>query len=74
MLEMAVVEMVHAEPLLPLGDLLQRLEALEGRLGPGGAPHGTAGGGGGRPAQRVRLCQADGPKILTGPQPLTGTP
>ena len=42
LLEMAVVEMVNAEPLLPLGDLLQRLEQLELRLG--GA--GLTGGGG----------------------------
>jgi DNA polymerase-3 subunit gamma/tau len=34
--EMAVVDLCFTEPLLPLGDLLQRLEELEGRLGQGG--------------------------------------
>ncbi|HEX7596762.1 MAG TPA: DNA polymerase III subunit gamma/tau, partial [Polyangia bacterium] len=45
LLEMALVDLCHAEPLLPLGDLLDRLEKLEGRLGsalparsPGPAP------------------------------------
>jgi DNA polymerase III subunit gamma/tau len=43
LLEMAVIEMVHAERLLPLGDLLERLERLEARLGssPGGGPSGS---------------------------------
>ncbi|MDY0004420.1 MAG: DNA polymerase III subunit gamma/tau [Polyangia bacterium] len=36
-LEMAVVGLIQAEPMLPLGDLLERLEALEARLS-GGAP------------------------------------
>jgi DNA polymerase-3 subunit gamma/tau len=40
-LEMALVDLCFAEPLAPLGDLLQRLEEMEGRLGQGG---------GGRPA------------------------
>jgi len=31
--EMALVDLCFAEPLLPLGDLLERLEKLEGRLG-----------------------------------------
>jgi DNA polymerase-3 subunit gamma/tau len=50
LLEMVLIEMAHAEPLLPLGDLLERLEQLEGRLG--GAPLPPAGKGpaiGGRP-------------------------
>jgi DNA polymerase-3 subunit gamma/tau len=41
LLEMALVDLCHAEPLLPLGDLLDRLEKLEGRLG-GGLPARTA--------------------------------
>jgi DNA polymerase-3 subunit gamma/tau len=55
--EMAAVDLCAAEPLLPIGDLLERLDALEVRLsGPGGppAPSGrpapsvpTSGGGGG---------------------------
>ena len=36
--EMALVDLCHAEPLLPLGDLLERLEVLEGRLGSGAPP------------------------------------
>ena len=43
-LEMAIIEMVHAEPLLPVGELIERLEQLEGRLG----------GGGGSPAPAPR--------------------
>jgi DNA polymerase III subunit gamma/tau len=35
MFEMAGVDLCAAEPMLPLGDLLQRLEALEGRLAGG---------------------------------------
>jgi DNA polymerase-3 subunit gamma/tau len=38
-LEMAAVDLCAAEPLLPIGDLLERLEDLEARLrGAGGAP------------------------------------
>ncbi len=37
LLEMALVDLCNAEPLLPLGDLLDRLEKLEGRLAPAGA-------------------------------------
>src|SRR6185369_3082731 len=43
LLEMAAVDLCQAEPLEPLGDLLERLEALEDRL---------AGGGGGAGAGR----------------------
>ena len=48
LLEMVLIEMVHAEPLLPLGDLLERLERMEGRLG-GATPPSF---GGPRPASR----------------------
>jgi len=41
MFEMAGVDLCAAEPMLPLGDLLQRLEALEGRL-TGGATRPAA--------------------------------
>lgn len=44
LLEMAIVEMVQAEPMVPLGDLLDRLEQLEGRLG-GAGSHPPSGGG-----------------------------
>ena len=49
-LEMAIIEMVHAEALLPVGELIERLEQLEGRLGGGGGSGGS--GGGGAPAPR----------------------
>ena len=49
-LEMALIEMCHAEPLLPLGDLLQRLERMEASVGRGGGgppPRSGPGGFGG---------------------------
>jgi DNA polymerase-3 subunit gamma/tau len=46
LLEMAAIEMVNAQPLLPLGDLLERLERMEARVGSGG---GFPAGGGGPP-------------------------
>src|SRR4051812_17694757 len=45
-LEMAAVDLCQSEPLEPLGDLLERLEALEGRLQSGGAPPPGEGGRG----------------------------
>ena len=53
-LEMAAVELCFAEPLEPLGDLLERLEGLESRLeGPGGRPpSGPGGRSSGPPATR----------------------
>ncbi len=54
--EMAMVDLCLAEPLLPLGDLLGRLESLEGRLGPsGGTPGGAAPPTGGGPGARKPL-------------------
>jgi DNA polymerase-3 subunit gamma/tau len=59
-LEMAAVDLCQAEPLEPLGDLLERLEALEGRIQtgaprplpspPAGRPGGERGGGVSAPA------------------------
>jgi DNA polymerase-3 subunit gamma/tau len=52
LVEMAAVDLCAAEPLLPIGDLLERLDELEARLS-GGAPAPRAGGTGGgssRPA------------------------
>jgi DNA polymerase III subunit gamma/tau len=51
-IEMGLLELANAEPLLPLGDLVARLDALAGgRRGGGGG--GSAGGrpGGGRPRE-----------------------
>lgn len=42
-LEMAVVDLAQAEPLLPLGDLLARLETLEARLKGGGGSSRSGG-------------------------------
>jgi DNA polymerase-3 subunit gamma/tau len=52
-LEMAAIEMAGAQPLLPLGDLLERLERMEARVargtgGAGGMPRLPTGGEGGR--------------------------
>jgi DNA polymerase-3 subunit gamma/tau len=54
-LEMALIKVATMEPLVPVGDLLCRLEELEGRTRSGGAAGGGAAGGGGRrppPARR----------------------
>ena len=49
--EMAAIDLCAAEPMVPLGDLLQRLDELEGRLrGARPAPAPVAGGGGPAPA------------------------
>jgi DNA polymerase III subunit gamma/tau len=47
LIEMAAVDLCAAEPLLPIGDLLDRLDDLEARLGGSGAPPPRAGGSGG---------------------------
>ncbi len=46
LLEMALVDLCQAEPLVPLGDLLERLDDLEAKMSGGGG--GRAGDGGGR--------------------------
>jgi len=49
--EMAAIDLCAAEPMVPLGDLLQRLDDLEGRLrGARPVPATGAGGGGSAPA------------------------
>jgi DNA polymerase III subunit gamma/tau len=53
-IEMALVDLCFAEPLLPLGDLLDRLSRLEGRLASGAAtPAPPVPGGQGRPRLSV---------------------
>jgi DNA polymerase-3 subunit gamma/tau len=52
-LEAALIDLCHAEPVVPLGDLLARLEELEARLGGGtraAVPPRSTGGGSERPA------------------------
>jgi DNA polymerase-3 subunit gamma/tau len=44
LLEMAVIEMINAQPLLPLGDLLERLERMEARVGSSGGGFPASGG------------------------------
>src|SRR3569623_2007106 len=66
-LEMAAVDLCQAAPLAPLGDLLDRLEALEGRLsapGGGGGPAGAGGRGTGRP-----VAPAPRPAAYAAPAP-----
>jgi DNA polymerase-3 subunit gamma/tau len=75
-LEMAVVDLCQAEPLEPLGDLLERLETLEDRLA--GAVTGGAGGGRGNvqrptPAPARPAAPPATPK-LTAPVPMPPAP
>jgi len=59
-LEMAAVELCFAEPLEPLGDLLERLEGLESRLEGGRSPGGDRppSGSGGRGPQAPTPARA----------------
>ena len=59
--EMAAIDLCAAEPLVPLGDLLQRLDELEGRLrgGAPGRPPLAATGGGSAPAPGVRRAEVE---------------
>jgi DNA polymerase III subunit gamma/tau len=61
--EMAAVDLAAAEPLLPIGDLLERLDALEVRL---------AGGGGaapaGRPSAPAPGAGPSGPRASAAPE------
>jgi DNA polymerase-3 subunit gamma/tau len=63
-LEMALVDLCHTQPLLPLGDLLDRLEGMEKRLA-------TPGQASSRPADpRPRLSLVDrAPPLPTTPPP-----
>jgi DNA polymerase-3 subunit gamma/tau len=60
LLEMVLVEMAHAEPLMPLGDLLDRLEQLERRTAGSRPAPGSPGGGSGHRAP-ARKAPARGP-------------
>jgi DNA polymerase-3 subunit gamma/tau len=74
LLEMALVDLCEAEPLEPLGDLLERLEALEDRLRSGGAappsrnPAPTPTASAPRPASIGPAAQAT-PTPTTAPRP-----
>ncbi len=58
LLEMALVDLCFAEPLVPLGDLLARLGDLEARLQGGGPPARPPGG---RPPRRYRPAPGTAP-------------
>jgi DNA polymerase-3 subunit gamma/tau len=64
--EMAAIDLCAAEPLVPLGDLLQRLDDLEARLrGARPAPGGVGGGpilAPTAPAPRAKPAPAPGPR------------
>jgi DNA polymerase-3 subunit gamma/tau len=78
-LELALIDLVSAEPLLPLGDLIERLEDLERRTaGHGqGAPGGSSSGGGDKPqpAPHAPAIQIAPPAQKAAPAPaLPGPP
>ncbi|PRQ03577.1 DNA polymerase III subunit tau [Enhygromyxa salina] len=57
--EMGLLELCTAEPLVPLGDLVARLDALGAGRGGGGGAGGGGGGGRARPPSRGRGRRAD---------------
>jgi len=61
-LEMALVGLARAEPLMPLGDLLTRLESLEGRV----SGSGGGGGGGGQSGRRGASRAGSPPRRVSG--------
>jgi DNA polymerase-3 subunit gamma/tau len=70
LIEMAAVDLCAAEPLLPIGDLLDRLEQLEARLGGSAPAPRSAGGSGGAPAPRPAApapAPAAGPRSWAAP-------
>ncbi len=77
LVEMAAVELCAAEPLVPIGDLLDRLDELEARLA-GGAPAGPrpgGGGGGASPSPRgAAPPPAGGPRSWAAPVSPASTP
>jgi DNA polymerase-3 subunit gamma/tau len=68
--EMALVDLCFAEPLLPLGDLLDRLEKLEGRLGASGPPPSAPRASEPRPRPAIVPKTPAPPAGATGPTPL----
>ncbi len=60
-IEMALVDLCFAEPLLPLGDLLERLSKLESRLAAGAPPSPAPSS---RPGERPRLAVVPAPAAV----------
>ena len=50
-LDLAMIDVATVEPIVPLGDLIERLGDMERRLAGGGGASGGSGGGGGQRAQ-----------------------
>jgi DNA polymerase-3 subunit gamma/tau len=70
-LEMGLLDLVHSEPLMPLGDLIDRLEQISsarrthrGRTTPAGAIRRS------RPSKRLGLPRSPAPKRGRSPVPL----
>src|SRR5450432_150631 len=78
LIEMATVDLCAAEPLLPIGDLLDRLDDLEARLAGSGAPLPRAGGSGGPsaapPSRPSAPPAAAGPRSWASPAPAASRP
>ena len=69
LVEMAADELCAAEPLLPIGDLLDRLDELEARLAGGGPAPRAGGSAGGAPARPSpsSFAAAAGPRAWATP-------
>ncbi|ACY19334.1 DNA polymerase III subunit gamma/tau [Haliangium ochraceum] len=59
-LDLALIDVAALEPVLPLGDLIDRLGALERRLGGGGGRGGPGGGGRGGPSRSPASAASPG--------------
>ncbi|HEY5923174.1 MAG TPA: DNA polymerase III subunit gamma/tau, partial [Kofleriaceae bacterium] len=67
-LDCALIDVATLEPLVPLGDLIERLGELEGRIAKGGGPRpAPSGGGGSRTATKSTVPQTPSSKSQTKP-------
>ncbi len=72
-LDCALIDIATIEPLVPLGDLIERLGELEQRIARGGGAVGSSGGGAGpRPAPRA--ASPGHPQVAAAPAPVTAAP